>query len=123
MPKTDPWGMVTNEQLAFVKFMVEDRNFLFRTVNLIDQNMFSPNEMKDIVRTIKDLCLRNEDITYDNIKVRMKPRYEDGDESKEISWMIIEAMLEEMSGDDCLEGRNITKYKDLFIKKLVEYVY
>lgn len=118
MPKMDPWGMVTNEQLAFVKLMVEDCEFLYHTMS-IDQNLFSPPELRKIVRTIKDLVDAREDVTYDRLVEVMQPEGE-LDESQEISWMITTALIDEMKGDECLERRSAENFKKYFIKKLDE---
>ena len=117
LPKTNPWSMVTNDQLAFVKFMVEDEEFLYYYAKSIDQNLFSPPELRKIVRAIKDLADAKEDVTYDRLIEMMQPEGE-LDESQEISWMITTALIDEMKGDDCLERSNPVKLKEFFIKKL-----
>lgn len=109
------WRTVPYEQEIFIKFMVEDKNFLFQT-HKIDQNEFTVRELRDIVRTIKDMSNAGEEITYETLRETLRPRYAGDDESKEISWMIIEAVLDECASGVCLNGVDEDKCKKHFIK-------
>lgn len=110
---------VTFEQEAFIKFMVEDQDFLFQVYVFVDQNWFSCPELRDIVRTIKDLYYDKIPVTYNNILDAMAGRYDLTDETKEMSWNIINEIMKECRGDECLEGLDEDWYKSYFVERLI----
>jgi len=121
--KAEPLGrVVTFEQEAFIKFMVEDKDFFFQVYPLVNQNWFFPFELRDIVRTIKDLYYSGIQVTYNSILEAMTARYDMADESRAISWKIIESVLEECQGDECFEGLDVDWYKVYFIERLLKTI-
>lgn len=110
---------VTYEQEAFIKFMVEDSDFLFQVYVLLDQNWFDVPEMRDIARTIKDMYRSGALITYDSVLEKIAQRYGSPDESKTISLEMIKTILEECQGNECLEDKGEEWYKRYFVKRLL----
>lgn len=122
--KPEPLGrVIPKEQEVFIKLMIEDRDFLFRVADLIDQNWFDPVELRDVVRTIKDMYAEGCEITYDSVYSRVSSHYDVTELSKEISVLIIKCALDECKTGECIERIPIDKYKDVFIKRLVERRY
>lgn len=118
--KGEPLGKwVPNQELAFIKFMIEDPDFFFQVYPLIDQNWFSVPELRDIVRTMKDMHNDGVKVTYGNLSAEMVRHYDLGDLSKQISWGIICEVLEECQVDDCLEGYDQDWYEKYFIDRLI----
>ena len=119
----DPLGeWVPKEELVFIKFMIEDRDFFFKVYPLIDQNWFTLPEFRDIARTLKDMYRSGVDVTYPNLSVELLHHYDLSDITKEISWGIICELLEECQEDWCLEGFDIDWYKWYFVDRLVKFI-
>lgn len=122
--KPEPLGrVVPKEQEAFIKLMIEDKEFLFRVVHLIDQNWFAPAEMRDVVRTIRDMYADGVEITYDSVYSRVSGHYDVTDLSKEISLIIIKDALDECQEGGCIDRIPLERYRDVFINRLVERRY
>ncbi len=121
--KPEPWRRVPKEQEAFIKLLVEDKDFRFRAIDLVDQNWFDPFELRDIVRTIKDMYSEGREITYKSIYERIAPHYDISDISKEISLVIIKATFDECETGDCTKRISIDKWKEDFINRLIERRY
>lgn len=115
--------VVTKEQEVFIKLMVEDSEFLFRVIDLIDQNWFEPFELRDIVRTLKDIYNEGGEISYDNLFNRVAPHYDVSEISKEISLEIIKQVLEDCKTGTCIGTIPESKWKENFINRLIERRY
>lgn len=106
-PKTDPWDMVTNEQLAFVKLMIEDEEFrtyvrIMLDRNLLDAIKFDPHELGAVIRTIREM----DDVTYKGVRETVIPSFSD-----EISQLIVGAVLDECESGDL---GNMSVWKNRF---------
>lgn len=118
--KGEPLGeWIPKQELAFIKFMVEDPDFFFQVYPLINQNWFSVPELRDIVRTMKDLHDDGVEVTYRSLSEEMVQHYDLADLSKEISWGIITGVLEDCQGDECLDGFDRDWYEKYFIDRLI----
>ena len=107
------------EQEAFIKYMIEDKDFLFQVYPLIDQNYFTIPELRDIVRTIKDMTHDEVEVTYPNLSIELLHHYDLSDISKEISWGIVCEVLEECQDDNNFRSIDNDWYKDYFINRLI----
>ena len=91
----DPWTMVGEDQIQFIKLLVEDINFLFQVNDRINPEWFTVPELRDVVRTVRNFYDAGEVLTYEKLKDELKTHYDLNDVSKEISWLIIKEVLED----------------------------
>lgn len=103
---------IPDDQVMFLKLMVEDREFLFLTYDRVDQNWFDEPELRHILRTIRELYDEGERIAYDALRENMLPFYDLSIEYKEISWLIIDEVLTDMENAE-IDGllKNAFLYK------------
>lgn len=97
----EPLGrMVGEDQIQFLKLLVEDNGFLFLVNDRIDLMWFDVPEVRDIIRTIRDFYDAGDELTYDALKNVLKGHYDLNDISKEISWGIINEVLDDAEKSD-----------------------
>ena len=114
----DPKGLervIEDDQIAFIKLMIEDRDFLCLSNNCIDQNWFTLPESRDIIRVIRDFYDDGLPLTYNNILKELESHYDTSSVSGEISWKIVCEFFEEMERVDA------SQYKEYFLAKLDEF--
>lgn len=102
--KTDakPLGrIITDEQEAFVKLLIENPSFrsffcISMERGLFENIGFTPYEIGDVRRTVREMYKRNAVISYESVLDEMRPRYEGND----LSWEIIVAIMGECESMD-----------------------
>lgn len=107
---------VSKEQIQFIKLMIEDRDFLFWTNDLVKQEWFDVPEMRDIIRVIRDFYDQGFPISYKELRNVLEGHYDTSTENREISWLILSAILDEM------EKSKDMGWKGMFLERLRTYV-
>ena len=114
--ETGPFKMIGDDQVQFIKLLVEDPEFFHLVNDRVDQNWFREPEMRHIIRTVQELYAEVGKATYGMVLEAMRPHYDLSIENKEMSWIIINEVLEDA------ENAGDFGWKKLFLHQIDEEI-